>query len=256
MESNDLDDDFEDIEPTGFRWPIGWGVMLAIGLAAYEITAQPRWGIALTCTKLLWSDLATGLWWLRRDPWRQRGVCGMTILVIRATAKYAFTLTATALLVSPFEDPGPKFEETTLGFTFLVGVSSLAFWMVSGLFITFQAVMGRVHLWVDRNVTRARIWDEFPPTCCGWNQTIWLLLGSRIAEWIVGVCFFGMIADRLSLSLPLGIAFVVAGWILLLIGQIIVSRRIIARTPEQCWGPNQNFESTRLGRTATSDELP
>ncbi len=236
MESNEFDDDFEDTEPTSFRWPIGWSVMLAIGLAAYEITAQPRWGIALTCTKIMWSDLATGLWWLRRDPWRQRGVCGITLLVIRATAKYAFTLIATSLLMSAFMDQPPRPEDTTFVFTVRVGCLSLVFWMVSGLFITFLAVMGRVRLWVDSSLTRARLWDNFPPICCGWNQTIWLLLGTRIAEWIVGVCFFWAMADRFNMSLPLGIAFNVIGWILLLTGQFIVSRRIIARTPEQCWG--------------------
>ncbi len=236
MESNEFDDDFEDTEPTSFRWPIGWSVMLAIGLAAYEITAQPRWGIALTCTKIMWSDLATGLWWLRRDPWRQRGVCGITLLVIRATAKYAITLIATSLLMSAFMDQPPRPEDTTFVFTVRVGCLSLVFWMVSGLFITFLAVMGRVRLWVDSSLTRARLWDNFPPICCGWNQAIWLLLGTRIAEWIVGVCFFWAMADRFNMSLPLGITFNVIGWILLLTGQIIASRRIIACSPEQCWG--------------------
>ena len=133
-------------------------------------------------------------------------------------------------------DQPPRPEDTTFVFTVRVGCLSLVFWMVSGLFITFLAVMGRVRLWVDSSLTRARLWDNFPPICCGWNQAIWLLLGTRIAEWIVGVCFFWAMADRFNMSLPLGITFNVIGWILLLTGQIIVSRRIIACSPAQCWG--------------------
>ena len=231
----EYESDVEDTEPTGFRWPFGWGVMLAIGWFVFELTAQPRFGIALTCTKLMWNDIATGVWWLRRDPWRQRGVCGMTLLVIRATAKYAFTLMGVGLLMSVFMDQGQKIEDTTFGFTVLVGGFSLVFWMVSGLFITFLAVIGRVRLWIDSGVTHSRLWDEFPPQGRRWNQTVWLLLGTRVAELIIGVCFFWAMTDRFRMSLPLGIAFNVTGWILLLAGQIFVSRRIIARTPGQCW---------------------
>jgi hypothetical protein len=229
-------DEKEGAEATVFRWPIGWGVMLAIGWFVFELTAQPRFGIAATCTKLMWNDIKTGIWWLKRDSWHHRGVCGMTLLVIRATAKYAFTLIAMGLVMSCLIEREKKLEDTTFAFTVLTGGFALVFWIVSGFFITILCVISGVRLWIDGRLHQSRMRDEFPPECLGWNQSAWLLLGTRFGEIVIGACVLAMIAERLNLNGPGGIALIACGSILLLVVQFLVSRRIIAKSPEQCWG--------------------
>lgn len=225
----------EQVEPSVFRWPLGWGVMLAVGWFVFELTAEPRFGLAATCTKLMWNDIKTGIWWLKRDPWRQRGVCGMTLLGIRATAKYAFTLIAIGFVMSGLVEREKKLEDTTFAFTVLTGGFALALWMVTGFFITILCVMGGVRLWIDGSLHQSRKRDEFPPEGRGWNQSAWLLLGTRLGEIMIGACVLAMTAERLNLNVPEGIALIACGLIPLLMGQFLVSRRIIAKTPEQCW---------------------
>ena len=232
---NESQSDEEDDETSHIQWPVGWGAMLVAGWLVFEFTAQPCFGVAVTCTKLMWDDLKTGLWWLKRDPWRQRGVCGMTLLVIRATAKYAFTLMALGFLMLSLAQRGNPIEETTFTFTVFTGGFALTFWMVAGLFITFLCVMGGVRLWIDNSYHESRRRDQFPPECHGWNQTGWLLLGTRLTELVVGGCFAWAMTEKANPSIPVGIAIIAGGVILVLIGQYFVSRRIIAGTPEQCW---------------------
>jgi len=62
-----------------------------------------------------------------------------------------------------------------------------------------------------------------------------LLLGTRLGEIMIGACVLAMIAERLILNVLEGIALIACGLIPLLMGQFLISRRIIAKTPEQCW---------------------
>ena len=247
METDRTEYQYDEVEAESVvsDWAFGWGVMLAVGWFVFELTAQPRFGIAATCTKLMWNDIKTGLWWLKRDPWRQRGICGMTLLVIRATAKYAFTLIAIGCVMSGLVEREEKLEDTTFAFTVLTGGFALAFWMVSGFFITILCVMGGVRLWIDGSLQQSRKRDVFPPECRGRNQSAWLLLGTRLGEIIVGACVLAMIAEKLNLNVPGGIALIVCGSIPLLAVQLLISRRIIATAPSQCWSGGSAVEGER-----------
>ncbi len=231
----EIEPEDESATSLSFKWPIGWGAMLAIGWLVFEVTAQPRFAIAVTCSKLIWQDFKTGLWLLRRDSWRQRAVCNLILLLIRATAKYALVLIAMGFALVEAAKRGFGVEKEAFEFTVGTGFISAALWMFGGLFVSFLCVIGKVRLWVDSSLHESRERDVFPPTCRGWNQTVWLLMGSRLAELVVIICFCWAMADRFKLSPDIGIALMTGGPLLFFVGQVLVSRRIIASTPERCW---------------------
>lgn len=231
----EIEPENESAQEFHFHWPWGWGAMLAAGWLVFEITAQPRFAIAATCSKLVWNDCLTGLWLLRRDPWRQRGVCNLILLLIRATAKYAFVLIALGFVMIECAKHGLDIDQAAFEFTVGTGAIAVALWMFGGLFVSFLCVIGKVRLWIDSRMHEARERDVFPPTCHGWNQTVWLLMGSRLAEMVVIVCFCWAMSERFKLPAVIGITLMTVGPLLFLAVQIFVSRRIIARATEPCW---------------------
>ena len=58
-------------------------------------------------------------------------------------------------------------------------------------------------------------------------------MGSRLAELVIIICFCWAMADRFKLSPDIGIALMTGGPLLFFVGQVLVSRRIIASTPER-----------------------
>ena len=231
LDAPEFESDFDDSESSGFRWPFGWGVMLALGWLVFEVTAQPRFGIAVTGTKLMWNDLLTARWWLKRDPWFERRVCMLLLIVIRASAKYAITLMGICIAMSLFEDRGNPFEGSALEFTSHAGGMALSLSMFSGFLITVLAGMSGVRLWIGKGLTESRRLDQFPPVQRGWNQTVWLLLPILFFEHIVVTCAIMVKIDNLPATDHIKLLIVILGPVLLLLGQYLASRRIIAKTP-------------------------
>ncbi len=232
MDSDNPDDDFLTADTPGFRWPFGWGVMLALGWLAFELTAQPRFGIAVTCTKLMWNDLVTARWWIKRDPWWQRRVCVTILLVIRAITKYSFTLMGICMVSSFFENSGKPFELTTLRYSFVIGYGAFILGSIAGVVITPLSIISGVRLWLDKGVTESRRVDHFPPKPRGMNQTGLLLLGTRFFE-----CFLcGILLSAITKNLPVNdngkLLLIVLGIILLLFCQYHLTHLILAMTPQ------------------------
>ncbi len=235
MNSDNPEDDFdfEASEARGFRWPFGWGVMLALGWLVFELTARPRFGIAVTCTKLMWNDLVTARWWLKRDPSLLRGVCMMLLLAIRATMKFSFTLIGMWIVVSFFENPALQPEESKLWFSFLVGYSAFFLASIIGIIITPLSLIGGIRLWLDTGVTESRRMDCFPPKPRGWNQAAWLLLGTRYVELGIVAGILYTITMMLVVNDNGLLLIVVLGMILLIFCQYHFTKRIIASTPHE-----------------------
>jgi hypothetical protein len=237
MASDNPDDDFLNAEPTIFRWPFGWGSMIVVGLLVYEITAQPHWGIAVSCLKFVWNDLTLGWWWFRRDTWVWRGLCGMFMVWCRGIAKYAaimFPVGIVLLLLNP-EQNGDV--ESAWFASMIVAMLAMMSWFVGGLLISGLALVGGVKLWLDSELLGCRRLDEFPPVRFNSNQTVWLLGPA----WLMGAC-----TCACGLAAWIGNKEYVGAWPLVMLLSWPLSKRIIAQNSGDCW--NSKSESNALSK--------
>lgn len=235
----DLDEthDEEATEPTGFHWPIGWGVMLAIGWLAYELTAQPPYGIAVTCTKVMWKDLAVGWWWFRRDHWTIRGICGMLLVWSRGLERYFIVVLfiAITLLIITF---GNNAGVNSVWYaTAMISLMSLCIWFMLGILVTVIGGLGRVPLWIDASLHISKEHDLFPPVCTTENQLLLILFPT----WGIGFCLPIPFIVEAVMKRNLALASPVFIWLLL-----PLARHVVAHSPDASWnaGPQKRIDAS------------
>jgi hypothetical protein len=243
-EPNDTDGD---ATRQGWHPAVTWSGLLVAALLVYELTHQPALGVAALCVKFGWQDFKTARWLRRYDPWRARGsACwwmylgwGLLKVVFAAqvvTAAIGFV--AVCILVMMGNGAfGRQIELAAMGamVTFVVGMGLCFLATLTTLKLAHQH---RVSLWLNSSVSygrRHKVWPPFDPE-----------LESRNCL----VCLAGAFFMGLAFSAPL-VAVVLPDMhelcICVLIGSFVVavrlfwlmSRHIIASSPDECWPPDE-----------------
>ena len=175
-------DDTEQEDAAGaHRTTQAWGLMLLLGWVAFEVTAQPRYGIAVTCSKFAWNDLLSGLWWRRVDPIRGRGLVGLFLCLSRGVFKWAGATLATCMLLMTFLDArGPQALQQSWVLSFAIGIVLVVIAsLLSGVAVATSLASGS-QLWIDRGLTASRRRDQFPSLPEGSNTARAMVIASAL----------------------------------------------------------------------------
>jgi hypothetical protein len=211
-------------------WWRAWAVMLALGWLVFEITAQPRYGIAVTCAKFGWNDFQNGFWWWRADRRHARGLAGGLLCWSRGVYKWAagaITICVLLMLCLDAMTPnGAQANSNSWAISLVIGVLLLTVAAIlSGASCTV-ALLGGVRLWLDGGLTGSRRRGVFPPDPRGSNVAHHLIL-SFVAIGSMLLCGIASVAFNQKDLVVLWVPMAIVG--------AFTSRQALARFYSQCW---------------------
>jgi hypothetical protein len=229
-------------------------VLLAAWLL-YECTSQPALGVALACGKFGWADLRTACWLRRVDPDRRRGVACFWWYLTFGLWKVALTATLAIAVLGYVEAvlggaPGPAQPppEPVFGAFAAAGVGfGLSF--LSSYVALWAALRHRVRIWLGVAPHRARAGRFWPP-CHGQTNfapyvaftTLVLTLAVSLTAVLSAVLQLGWRPQG-----PVGAFLLLTGVLGLTSGVVmafpVVTQRLTARSPQECWPEDDPAES-------------
>ena len=189
--------DHEDKTQTGRLY---WAVMLSLGWLVYKLTAQPRYGLAITFAKLAWNDFLTGCWWFRRDPSWISGTSGLLLIWARGAAKYSLSLFGVLLVWEIVVTHVKANADDSWGTHIIVSVLAMGVWGVLGLSATLIAVISQTKLRIDEDFYDNRMANRFPPIASESNQAMLILMPS----WLMGPLALGSVVTSILGPWPKG----------------------------------------------------
>jgi hypothetical protein len=226
-------------------------VLLLLGFAVFELTAQPGLGLAVLCLKFGLPDVQVARWLRSRDPQRARGRATFWLYVSLAGGKVAgaaFGLCLVLALVYAIADAGkpPAQRQGNAPPPEVVGISlvlvtAIGLTLLASLRAFWLAWWSRVRLWLGPEARRARrdgFWPPRPDGLSGRNDTN-ILFGVTF-----GIVVSGLFALLFACNLgnrPGVFDHIVSGVLVLVsivtLGRILRSfqRRTVARSAAQCW---------------------
>jgi hypothetical protein len=223
--------------------PFTWLGLVALAWLIIEVTHQPALGAVAVCLKFGWEDFRTARWLWQNDaiPWRRRGTFWLYVAWgLWKTAVVAFLMSIGFALLAPRNPLPPAARDALLAFlgTFFTTVIGFGLAALLTALAGFCAWAGGVRLWLDSAVHRARRAECWPPApfCEGRRNRLGHLLLTALAlgflfvlvvilgavpngGWGAAVCFV------LSITAP----------VMLLVCRELISRKIWAETPYECW---------------------
>ena len=245
-----------------WRTSLTWSTLVAIAWLIYELTAQPALGAVVACAKFGWEDFATAVWLRRFDEDRLRGRACSWFYLAAGLWRIAITATAATIVIAILQgifasQPNQAAGDVLWQVCRAVGLESLFAFGLAAL-TTFIAVGSalrcHVKVWVDKQVNVARRKRVWPPERWGTNRAKTLLTATLIplaAILALGLLFGSIFAFvfllgarrhppvwAIVISMFLEVLLIVAAALFVLVLREIVSRRLIARIPEECWGPS------------------
>lgn len=226
-------------------WP------LALGLLAFELTANPMLGVVAACLKFGWDDFLTASWLIRTDPRHARGwACGGFLAawgcaktcVVAGIAVLVAIITITCLEGRGATD-WLKYQLAGTFFTVLGG--GAAFVIVTTMAV-LAAWFGRIRVWIGpeaRCAHQSGTWPPWPDAALGKPENIATAILRGLAILASFALFVGLLILTVALHLlPDSIAIVPLLIVLLIASFAIVAGvlhslagRILATRPDDCW---------------------
>lgn len=187
---------FEDPSPESprfERWAwLAWGMLILLGLAAFELLHQPALLGATISLKFAWSDAKTAFWLRSRDPNRPRGTAHFWIYLGYGLWKAAicgFVLTFVFIWIDQAmhgkpanRPPNQRNEVLTLLFAGTC-MGSAVFGILSGAICCVGfviALRNGVKLWLNSQLAGSRVQDHWPPAGGAFNHLGRILLPSAL----------------------------------------------------------------------------
>jgi hypothetical protein len=262
---------YEGDSPPARPWqnPLTWSALAALGFLVYELTAQPGLGAAVLCLKFGLNDVRTAWWLWRIDGNRPRARVCFWLYLASALWKVAITgtiLTFAVPILDGLFNPRPVGQgpanAVRLPDTFVVAILTSLFGFFFSVLTTVIAFWGAwrhgVWLWLNSRIHGARRSDTWPslfPWYGTTNQTGRLVLTALVSAF--GVAAIVGIAVLLELGLGrknnamvitmFVITLMVAGPVTVLALRDFAMRRMLAKSPVQCWGKEDRKRADWLG---------
>jgi len=224
----------------GLNWHLPWWLLAAVAIAVAEWTAHPVLGVVIFCVKFGFNDWRTAAWLCRMDPNGTRSrtiwwfLLGSGFLKIFMVSVFVYPLLALlwGILINPPD--GIEFVVSVL-----VGMLGILFSLVVTHTGAVLAARRGVKVWLNRQLHEHRDRNIWPPNLSPPNQLKSIIDGSSmpaIGGFVVGVAFaiVGIMNGALPAAATGALIFVVSAVILL--SHAILLKRIVARTPSECWG--------------------
>ena len=237
-----------EIEPpsSGRQWHIPWWLLLAVAIFVAELTAHPAIGVAVFCLKFGLNDWRTAAWLCLVDPQPRRShsiwwfLVGSGFLKIFLMSSIAFPVLAGWWKAIAKQN---VLAEVRVAMT--IGLCGMFFSFVVNHIGLYFASRRRVRVWLNRQLHQFRDNNVWPIRLTGANRLREILNGSAlpaILAFVVGIgCLivFGM-KQAMRPAITSGIVASVSS--LILLGHGLSVKRIVARTPEECWGDLPELE--------------
>lgn len=261
------DDDYpESDRPAGAKaerlgW-IAWGLIVAVGVALYELFHQPALLGVTISLKFAWGDARTAFWLRTRDPVRRRGLANLWIYIgygLWKAAISAFLLSFVFIALDQAihgkggnRPPGPKDDTLLMIFAGSCGGSFFTA-LISGTVscVGFVlAMLAGAKIWLNSRVAACRVRDVWPPEGGEANQLAQVALTSAL---LCSALILGTVAVGIAFLIP-GNNNAPAPWIGIVatFGVIIampvlalsindqVKKRLLALTPVEAWPDDES----------------
>ncbi len=245
----------DDARPPWWKNPLSWAAVLFVGLAVYELTANPMLGTALVCIKFGWEDWRAAVWLVHRDPDRRRGNAHFWLYLSSGLWKVA--LTGTVMLLGLYaviarQRANQQPLDQSVSVLFGASWSALGGFTVS-LCTTAWAMGLAMHnglkLWLDGGLHRDRRADVWPPHPSALGRFNWagvLFLIPLIFVYLLLIPGLFGLAMTLTgsgvVACLAGSGTLVGGGILLVRFYNFITRRTLAKSPGECWGAGGDEE--------------
>lgn len=237
-----------EIEPTmsGRHWHVPWWLLLAVAIVVTELTAHAAIGVAVFCLKFGLNDWRTAAWLCRVDPQPRRShtvwwfLVGSGFLKIFLMSSIAFPILAGWWRAIARQD---VMAEVQVAMT--IGLCGMFFSFVVNHIGLFLASRRRVRVWLNRQLHQFREANVWPLRLTGGNRLREVLNGSALPAILAFIAGFACaIVFGLNNMLPEAIT---SGGISLVAGVILLGhgfsvRRVVAKTPEECWADLPELE--------------
>jgi hypothetical protein len=236
-----------------FRW-LAWPVAILVAIMVHQVTGSPIAAASLLAVHAGWKSFRCGLWLKSVDPVLARAWACFWFYLATAFWKAAAWALATVFLfvvVAIVAGQPPGEEEIIMEFFVLGGGICLS--TAIGILALASALRGGVRVWVHSNV-RERCHSDFSqlgriggfyvgPLGHGFNHAVFVVATS-LAVPVVG---FGTALliwsaagarpnDAPLIPTLLGFLILFPGSLLAIPAYAIIARRVIAKTPAECWG--------------------
>jgi hypothetical protein len=241
--------------PKPWLSPLVWSALGLLAFIVYEATMQPALASAMLCVKFGWEDFRTAFWLKRKDPYRPRGKACRALYL--ASGLWRVSISATALFfvfiaIEAKPAPRPQAGQPNAAGAALVPFLT-AFFGYCLLALTTCRALGLalyhgIKFWLDPAVHRARRQQIWPPSLVckeKLNRINGLLLVAMFVIFfplvLLAIIAGAIIANAIlgPIQFVVGIGGLSAGTfgipIAMLALKDFICRRIVARTPDECW---------------------
>jgi len=234
---------------------LAWPIVLVAAIIVHQVTGSPIAAASLLAVHAGWKSFRCGLWLKSVDPVANRAWACLWFYLAAAfwrAAAWACVTIMIFVVVEIYTGQPPTEEEIMVELSVLVGSVCLS--TAVGLVALTSALRGRVRVWVQPNV-REKCYDDFARLSSlgghyvggpdrGFNHAIFILatslvvpiLGSGTAI-LIWSTLLGQPPDAGALPELLGFFLLFPGSLLAIPAYVAIAKRIIAKTPADCWPP-------------------
>jgi hypothetical protein len=238
---------------------LSWTTVIVLGWLLYELTSQPALAAGVACAKFGWSDLKVAFWLRRVDPDRQRGIACFWWYITFALWKVAVMAVLAAFLISsisaardgppnpavPPKPVSPVLQGVAVAMGVGFGLSLLASYVAM-----WSALRHGICVWLGSAPHRARTERYWPPCEGKVNFAFYVTFTTLVMTipLISGLVVGGILLLNAPPPGPWGAFLVLTLTLLSISGLVIafpiVTRRMVAQTPQECW-PHHPGEAAR-----------
>jgi hypothetical protein len=271
MSTNEHDDYVHDEHGPPRRWlrAIHWSGLCLIGWIIYELTMQPALAAGAVCVKFGWEDFRTAVWLRRHDPKRTRGkacaafyfASGLWKIILTSFVMFVALAIVTDNPGAPPQpgQPPPPVPPFVLPFV----ICWLGFWILAVALCRslWLALRYRVRFWLNPVVHLNRQFNLWPPGQ-GFshrrNRAGLVLMSSLFVMVfpvlvLVVIVLFTVVLEPLGQGRHKGLITVGSILLSVVVGPIgfiglkaFLYQRVIAASPEECWGDAELVEIEML----------
>lgn len=253
---DDISESPDGAEAERWGW-IAWGLLVAVGVALYEILHQPALLGVTISLKFAWGDARTAFWLRARDPDLRRGLANLWVYLGYGLWKAAISAFLLSFVFIALDQaihgkganrPAGQKDDTLImifagscGGSFFTALLSGAVCCVGFVL----ALRTGAKIWLNSRVAASRVRDAWPPEGGDANQLAQVALTSAL---LCSALIVGSVAVAIALLFPAnvkpqakGVAVVATFGVMILMPVLALSindrvkKRLLALSPNEAW---------------------
>jgi hypothetical protein len=228
----------------GYATWLRWVMVLCVAVAIDRLTGSAALGTVLPCVHAAWKSIGCAFWLKRVDPAAARRRACFWFYLATACWKTAAWATFTILIFAGIEEfTGRPPTEDEIAVTLITLFSGVVLCTAVGMIAIAGAIRGKVRVWVHPNV-REMCGGDFnrlgycDPHRRRFNYAIFVT-GTSLATLpaATGMVILGL-CNPAIVPAAIGLFLVAAAPYGMIVVYALLSSRIIAQSPAECWPPS------------------